>query len=116
METNATVPANANDIRATLVRGVDQATIGAHDTINSASDAARPAVERMATNAHHVVDQVAGVAAQAAETLGVKGEQLRTAQDRLAGDVRGYLREHPVASIGIALAAGYALSRLLSPR
>jgi ElaB/YqjD/DUF883 family membrane-anchored ribosome-binding protein len=115
METNATVPAIA-DIRSTLVRGVDQATFGAHESIDSVSDAARPAVERIATTAHVVVDRVAGVATQAAETLGNKSEQIRSAQDRLVGDARGYLREHPIALLGIAFAAGYVVSRLLASR
>lgn len=115
MSSQATV-STSNDMGAALARGVDDAVVGAHDTINAVSDAARPAVERMATSAHVVVDRVAGVAAQAAETLGVKGEQLKSAQERLVDVARGYLREHPVASLGIAMAAGYALSRLLASR
>jgi ElaB/YqjD/DUF883 family membrane-anchored ribosome-binding protein len=90
--------------------------MGAHDTITSVSDSARPAVDRMESSAHDVVDRVAGVATQTAETLGIKGEQLKSAQRRLMESARDYVREHPVASLGMAVATGYVLSRLLSSR
>ena len=116
METKETVITNDKDSRGALMRGVDQATVGAHDTITSASDAARPAVDRIAAGAHQIVDKVAGVAAEAAETLGAKGEQLKSAEKKMAETAREYIREHPVAVLGIAVATGYLLSRLRSPR
>lgn len=116
MEAKGTVAGTGTDMRSTLVRGVDQATAGAHDTINSVSEAARPAVDRIATSAHEVVDKVAGVATQAAETLGVKGDQIKSAQQKLVESAREYMHEHPVATLGIAVAAGFVLSRLLSSR
>jgi len=109
-----TVP--GSDLKSTLVRGVDQATAGAHEKINSVSEAAKPAVDRMATSAHEAVDKVAGVASHAAETLGVRGEQIKSAQDKLVESAREYMHEHPVATLGIAVAAGFVLSRLLSSR
>ncbi len=114
-DTNAKT-GNAEPNRSTLARGVNQAATSAHDALNTVADAARPAVDRMASSAHEVVDRVAGVATQAAESLGVKGDQLMTAQDKIAAGTRDYVREHPVASLAIAVAAGYALSRLLSNR
>lgn len=116
MEIKATAAANANDLSTTFARGVDHVTIGAHDTIDSVSAAARPAVDRMTSGAHDVVDRVAGAATQAAATLSVTGKKLKGAERQLADGARGYLREHPVASLGVALAAGYVLSRLLSSR
>lgn len=116
MEATGTLTASPNDVRGTLARGVDHAAMGAHETITAVSDSARPAVNRMASSAHDVVDRVAGVATHTAETLGIKGEQLKSAQKRLMEGARDYVREHPVASLGIAVATGYLLSRLLSPR
>ena len=95
-------------------RSVEQASTRAHDAIDRASDAACPAVDRVASGAHQAVDKLAGAASQAAETLGVKGEQLKNAQARAAEQCRGYVRDHPAASLGIALAAGFLLSRLWS--
>ncbi|MEO8164719.1 MAG: hypothetical protein ABI619_04915, partial [Betaproteobacteria bacterium] len=99
-----------------LGRTVDQASSGAHDVIDEVSRAARPAVDRVATSAHRAVDKLASVAGQAVDTLGVKGEQLKKFQGEAIDQVRGYVRDNPVASIGIALAAGYLLSKLLSSR
>lgn len=115
METGV-LTAGQNDPKGMLARGVDQAAMGVHETITSVSDSARPAVDRMASSAHEVVNRVAGVASHTAESLGIKGEQLSNAQKRLMESAGEYMREHPLASIGIAVATGYLLSRLLSSR
>ena len=100
----------------TSTRTVDDASAGAHSAIDKVSDAARPAVDRLASGAHEAVDKIAGAAAQAADALGAKGEQLKGVQVRVMDACRGYVREHPVASLGIAVAVGFVLSRLLSSR
>ena len=106
---------NSSDSQGALTRGVGEVTVTMHEGIDSVSDAARPAVERIALGAHAAVDRVAGVATQAAETLGVKGEQLKSAQQKLVESAREYMKERPVAALGVAVAVGYLLSRLLSP-
>lgn len=99
-----------------LEKGVAQASSGAHEAIDKATSAARPAVDRIALSAHQAVDKIADVATHAAETLGIKGEQLKNAQQRLVEDCRSYVKEKPLTSLGIAVAAGYLLSRLLGSR
>ena len=116
MEATGKFTPSPNDGSRNLTRTVDQASTGAHDVINKVSDAARPAVDRFASGAHQAVDKIASAAGQAAETLGVKGEQLKKLQAQALDQARGYVREHPVASVGIAIAAGYLLSKLLSSR
>jgi len=115
METNARTTA-IGDPTGTMARGVDQATAGAHNVINKASEAVRPAVDRLASGAHQAVDKMGGAASQAAETIDLKGEQLMDAQTRLTENCREYVRDHPIASLGIAVAAGFLVSRLLSSR
>ena len=110
------VVANPGEVSRNLNRTVDEAGAGAHEAINKVSDAARPAVDRVAAGAHRVVDKVAGAAGQAAQTLGVKGEQLKDFQTRALDQTREYVRENPVMALGIALAAGYVLSMLLRSR
>ena len=110
------VVANPGEVSRNLNRAVDEAGAGAHEAINKVSDAARPAVDRVAAGAHRVVDKVAGAAGQAAQTLGVKGEQLKDFQNRALDQTREYVRENPVMALGIALAAGYLLSMLLRSR
>ena len=115
MTTSQNVSSTSN-INGALQNGVAQATTGAHNTIDKVSEAARPAVDRFAATAHHAVDKIAGVASHAAETLGVKGEQLKNVQQRLMEEARNYVHEKPITSLGIAVAAGFLLSRLISSK
>jgi len=116
MEATEIVTPSFNDGSRTLGRTVDKASSGAHDAIDKVSDAARPMVDRIASGAHQAVDKIASAAGQAAETLGVKGGQLKNAQAQAMEQARIYVRDNPLAALGIALAAGYLLSRLLSVR
>jgi len=43
----------------------------------------------------------------------VKGGQLKNAQAQALAQARIYVRDNPLAAVGIAVAAGYLLSRLL---
>ncbi len=116
MEAKETTPAADAETRSKIARGVGQAAAGAHETIDTLSDAARPAVDRLASGAHVTVDRVASAATQAAETLGAKGATIKTAQDQLVESAREYVRQNPVAALGIAVATGFVLSRLLSSK
>ena len=116
MEAVGEVTPNRNDASRTLARTVDQASTGAHDVIDKVSDATRPVVDRIASGAHQAVDKIAIAAGQAAETLGVKGDQLKNAQVQAMEQCRGYVRDNPVTALGIAIAAGFLLSRLWSSR
>jgi ElaB/YqjD/DUF883 family membrane-anchored ribosome-binding protein len=97
-------------------RSIEQGATKVHSAIDHASDAARPAVDRIASGAHQAVDKIANAATHAADSLGVKGGQLKDAQARLMQDWGGYVGANPVISLGIAVAAGFLLSRLFSPR
>ena len=116
MKAKSELSTGSNELQPTLTRGVERASGGAHEAIDSVTDAARPAVDKIAAGAHQAVDKVAGVATQAAETLGVTGDELKSAGDRLVDHARQYMNEHPVAALGLAVGAGYVLSKLLSPR
>jgi len=106
----------SNGTGSSFEKNVSQASSGAHEAIDKATSAARPTVDRIALSAHHAVDKLADVATHAAETLGIKGEQLKNAQQRIVEDCRSYVKEKPLTSLGIAVAAGYLLSRLLGSR
>jgi ElaB/YqjD/DUF883 family membrane-anchored ribosome-binding protein len=115
MEAAGKITPSSNDGSHALARAVDQASIGAHSAIENVSDATHPAVDRVASGAHQAVDRIAGAASTAAQSLG-QGEQLKSAQMRAMDQCRSYVRSNPLASLGIAVAAGYLLSRLLSSR
>ena len=107
---------NGGNLEHTLEDGVERATGAAHEAIDSVSDAAQPAIENLRSGAHRAVDSAGGAATHAAGALGVKGDQLQEKGKRIAERTGGYVREHPVASLGMAVAAGYLLSRLMTNR
>jgi ElaB/YqjD/DUF883 family membrane-anchored ribosome-binding protein len=73
-------------------------------------------VDKASQSAHDVVDKIANVSHQAADTFNEKTGQLKTAEQHLVDNCRGYIHDNPVATIGIAVAAGFLFSRLLSSR
>jgi len=96
----------------TTPEGMDRLAKSAHSGIDAASHAAHPAIDRMASGAHKAVDNADEVAHHAAQSIGkagVKGEELVAAGT-------SYMREHPLFTLGLAVTAGYVLSRLLATR
>lgn len=74
---------------------------------------ARPAVDRVATLAHEAVDKAAGAAAPTADWLIEQGKSLQATQKKLVGDTSDYISGNPMKAVGIALVAGFLLSRLI---
>lgn len=109
-------PLPTNGPGGTVARAVDNAGSKAHGAIDKMSATAVPAVSRMASGAHQAVDKATQFASGAADSLEAKAGQLQDAQTRLTEECRGYVRENPLAAVGIALAAGFFLSRLLGRR
>ena len=72
--------------------------------------------DKVSHSAHEAYDKIADATSQAAEALGEKGEQLKNAEQQLIEDCRVYVRDNPITSVGIAVAAGFLLSRVVSGR
>lgn len=77
-------------------------------------------IERASQAAHGAVDRAAGAASAAAGRLGEKAEALAGKRDELLDlkddwveGAREYVREHPFAAVGIAVAAGYLVSMMM---
>jgi ElaB/YqjD/DUF883 family membrane-anchored ribosome-binding protein len=73
-------------------------------------------IERVSQGAHHAVDRATEAASSVAGRFGDTVDQLAEKRDELMElpetwmeDAREYVRAHPFASVGIALAAGYLL-------
>ena len=94
----------------------DHVASSAHKVVDKVSDAARPAVSRIAAGAHQAVDKLADAATKAADTLEAKGGQLKDVQSRLTESCRVQVRENPLRTLGIAVAAGFLLSWLIKQR
>ncbi len=88
-----------------------------HSGKSSQSDIATslaPVVERVAAGVHDAVDEAASAATSAAKLVGEKSEVLKAAQERYLEGCRERVRDNPLAALGVALAAGIALSFLLT--
>ena len=73
-------------------------------------------VNRMASSAHDTVDRIADATNQAADNLNSKGREIKALEERWLEKVRDYVEHNPVQSLGIALAGGFLLSRIISNR
>ena len=109
-------PNNPTGFTGTAKDPIHRVRRGAHNAINKAVGAVRPAVESVASGAHRTVDAVAGAASRAKEVIGGKAERLMNAEAQLVESSRTYVRHNPITSLAIALGVCYALSRLLNSR
>lgn len=82
------------------------------DPVSSTSEQGQEAIERVSGGAHEAVDRVASIAKSAANRVGEINQQVVGAKDEWIGITRDYVREHPLAALGIAVSVGYLLGRL----
>jgi ElaB/YqjD/DUF883 family membrane-anchored ribosome-binding protein len=99
---------------------VGKASAGVHTAVDSMANAAdvavrkaQPAIEKAAAMAHQAVDKVAGAAGPTADWLAEQGESLNDTQKQLMKDACGYVSANPLKSVGIAVLAGFLLSRVM---
>jgi ElaB/YqjD/DUF883 family membrane-anchored ribosome-binding protein len=118
METNtqSNTPSNSrlsNNTEGTL----NKASSSVYNSMNSIADEAsrsvKPTIDQGAAMAHQAVDKAAGAAAQASGWLAQHSESLNATQKKLLEDSCSYVSANPIKSIGLALAAGFLLSRIL---
>jgi ElaB/YqjD/DUF883 family membrane-anchored ribosome-binding protein len=72
--------------------------------------------DKAANLAHEAGDRIANAVNQATETLSIKSEQVISAEQRLVKNCQRYVRDNPVSSLGIAVVAGFLLSRFTCGR
>lgn len=76
------------------------------------SQRAQAGIDRLRNTAHETVERAAAVASSAADRLGTRSGELIATKNEWMDTTRGYVRDHPLAALAVALAAGYLLSRL----
>jgi ElaB/YqjD/DUF883 family membrane-anchored ribosome-binding protein len=111
--TNRTDVTNGGGTAAGTAARVDEYASRAHRTIDRAATSAQPAVDKLATNAHEVVDRVSDTVSGAAQGLDSRIDDLQSTQERLADQCRSYVEDNPLKAVGIALAAGFILAKIL---
>jgi len=72
--------------------------------------------DKVANFAHEAVNSVADASNQARAAFDEKSDQIIDAEQQLVKNCQTYIRENPVTSLGLAVAGGFLLSRLLSGR
>ena len=99
---------------------LNKASSSAHGVVDSnaraADEAARrakPAIDQAAAMAHQAVDKAASAVLPAADWLSEQGENLNATQKKLVADTCSYVSANPLKSVGIAVVAGFLLSRII---
>jgi ElaB/YqjD/DUF883 family membrane-anchored ribosome-binding protein len=67
-------------------------------------------IDRLSQGAHGAVDRAANAACSMAERAAQKGDDQMELKDNWMEGAAEYVREHPLAALGIAAAAGYLFS------
>ncbi len=98
---NALTPAERERAAAGGSPRLDNAVRGVHDTVDRVAAKVTPAIDQLVGGAHHVTDAAHQRARQLSETSGQWTNSLRVT-----------VREHPLTSVAVALAAGYLVSRM----
>lgn len=114
---------NASSAFDQLVKGdgtLHKAAMGAHRIVDKVAGAADetarkalPAIDRAADYAHKTVDKAVTGMTPAAEWLDDQATALNTKQKKLVNDTRKYVAANPLKSLGVALAAGFLISRFI---
>jgi len=93
---NSPLSTYGSETIAAAENAVDRATQGAHDMVDRVAEKAGPAVDR------------------ASEALQSGVDDLNEMQERWMEASRACVRDHPLVSVGVAVAAGMLLSRLMA--
>lgn len=83
---------------------------------NAKDNAAHQNVDAVAARAHDAVDWATDATNSATDNLNDKGHELKATQEKWLATARGYVQDNPAISVGIAVAGGYLLSRILRSR
>lgn len=99
---------------------VNRATAGMNGAVDrlalaadGAADQIKPAIDRVATLAHQAVSKAASVAGPAADWISHQGESLDAARQKAIQTAGDTVRANPWKTVGIAVLAGFVLSRYL---
>ncbi len=88
------MPADGNEV-------VSRVAQGAHETVDRLAEKAAPAVHKLESTVAH-----------ANEVLHAQAAKARQLGDEWTDNLRGTVREHPLTSVGVALAVGMLFARL----
>ena len=84
--------------------------------MDTKSSTQKQQIDRVSDGAHRAVDTAANRVGAIADRFGEKADELMEMKEDWLEAGRDYVREHPVAALGIAVATGYLLSMIMRSR
>ena len=96
--------------------GMQGSTPGAAGVGQDIAERAVAKLGQLSETAQQTMERLTRAASQAASRVGGKTHELWDAQGPAVEKARTYMREHPLVTIGVAVAIGLVLSRLLTRR
>jgi ElaB/YqjD/DUF883 family membrane-anchored ribosome-binding protein len=117
-EAGRTTPAHERIERtaARVKEGTSSVVGGAREKFDSAAERVESGLHRAADASARGAHRATDKAEEWRERSAAFASDARQRTDAALGSVREFVREKPVQSVAIALAAGWLLGRLLSPR
>ena|SRR6476661_3411456 len=100
----------------TTMQGSTPSAASAGQYAENIADKASQGLSRLSATAQQTMDRVTDAATQAAGRLSERGQELWEMRGEAADTARSYVRAHPIATIGIAIAIGLVISRLTARR
>jgi ElaB/YqjD/DUF883 family membrane-anchored ribosome-binding protein len=82
------------------------------DVMNRVVQGAHEAVDRVAEKAGPAVERIRSGVSGAAESLHTHAEEFGALQEQWMQSARSCVREHPLATVAVAVAVGVLLSRI----
>lgn len=99
---------------------LNKAAVSAHGAVDRMAGAAdnavskvAPAIDRVAQVAHKAVNKVADAAGPTADWLSDQRDSLRASGRKMTAETGQYVSANPWKAVGVALAAGFLISRLM---
>ena len=96
--------------------GMQGSSQGSAGTVDKLTEQASAGLNKLSDTAQQTMGRVSQAASQAAARLSDKGHELYDMRGEYIDTARTYVRQHPIAAIGIAIAIGLLVSRLTSRR
>ena len=82
----------------------------------AASSTQKEQIDNLSDRAHSAVERASNAATSFADNVGERADQLMEMKDDWIEGARDYVQEHPIAALGMAVAAGYLLSMIMRSR
>ena len=102
------------DTNTSVAETADAVAERTRSTVDRAAQTAHEAIDRLAAKAGPAIERLRGTASTASETLRARADQFGELEEQWLESARTYVRDNPLAAVGIAVVAGIVLGKLTS--